>query len=118
MSGRRNPISVELAAQGEAAVRAAVLKRRRARNREHMQQWRANPRHRQTERKRRDRNYLINEQRKAHRLRLHPYTGVHGEPQCGFCGHAKPVEVVERLRISETGDEEYVKVFIPYCGHC
>jgi hypothetical protein len=118
MSGKRHPISAELAAQGQEAVRAAQLKRRRARSREHMQRWRANPRHREAERKRREGDYLVREQRNAHRLRLHPYTGVHGEPQCGFCGHRRPVEIVERLRISETADEEYVREFIPYCGHC
>jgi hypothetical protein len=118
MGGRRKPVPAELSAQGESAIRAARLKRRRARSREYMQEWRANPQHREAERKRRDRDYLIREQRNAHRLRLRPYTGVQGQPQCGFCGHGRPVEIVERLRISETADEEYVKEFIPYCGHC
>lgn len=118
MGGRRKPIPAELSAQGEAAVRAARLKKRRRRHREHMQVWRANPKHRETERKRRDHDYVIKKLRSARRLMLHPYTGVDGQPQCGFCGQGRPVEIVERLRISETADEEYVKIFIPYCGRC
>src|ERR1700735_1256315 len=118
MGGKRQAVSAEVAAQGARAIRAERIKRRRTRSREYMQEWRANPKHRAVERKRRERDYLVREQRGAHRLMLHPYTGVHGEPQCGFCGQGKPVEVVERLRISETADEEYVTVLIPYCGHC
>jgi hypothetical protein len=118
MGGKRQAVPVEVAAQGERAIRAELVKRRRTRSRQYMQEWRANPKHRAAERRRRNRDYLTREQRNAHRLRLHPYTGVRGEPQCGFCGHGRPVEVVERLRISETAEEEYVTVLIPYCGHC
>ena len=118
MGGKRKPIPAELVVQGPAGICAALRKRRRTRNREHMQEWRANPKHRELERKRRDGDYLMREQRNAHRLRLHPHTGVRGEPQCGFCGHGRPVEIVERLRISKTADEEFVIVLIPYCGHC
>jgi hypothetical protein len=118
MGGKRHPIPAELAVQGQAVIRAARLKRRRTRGREYMKEWRANPKHRELERERRDHDYLIREERSARRLRLRPYTGVHGQPQCGFCGHGRPVEIVERLRISETGDEEYERVLIPYCGHC
>jgi hypothetical protein len=118
MSGKRHPISAELAAQGEAAIRAAMRKRQRRRNREYMQEWRADPKHREIERRRRDHDYTIKKLRSARRLMLHPYTGVDGQPQCGFCGQGRPVEIVERLRILETGDEEYIKVFVPYCGHC
>jgi hypothetical protein len=118
MGGKRKPIPAELAVQSPAGICAALRKRRRARGREYMQEWRANPKHRELERKRRDGDYLMREQRNAHRLRLHPHTGVRGEPQCGFCGHGRPVEIVERLRISKTADEEFVRVLIPYCGHC
>jgi len=118
MGGKRHPIPAELAVQGQAAIRAALLKRRRARSREYMKEWRADPKHRQLERKRRDHDYCIKKERSARRLRLHPYTGVHGQPQCGFCGLGRPVEIVERLRISKTGDEGYERVLVPYCGHC
>lgn len=118
MGGKRKPIPAELAMQGQAAICAALRKRRRARGREYMKEWRANPKHRELERQRRDGDYLIREQRNAHRLRLRPFTGVRGESHCGFCGHGRPVEIVERLYISKTADEEFVRVLIPYCGHC
>src|SRR6202046_2416152 len=116
MGGRRKPVPAELSAQGESAIRAARLKRRRARSREYMQEWRANPQHREAERKRRDRDYLIREQRNAHRLRLRPYTGVQGQPQCGFCGHGRPVELVVSIRISETAEDVFVKRWILFLG--
>ena len=118
MGGKRMTIPAGVAANVEAEMRAASVARRRFRHREHMKEWRANPKHRETERKKRYREYVIKKQRSAERLRLRPYTGVHGQPLCGFCGLGRPVEIVERLRISETGDEEYVRVLIPYCGHC
>ncbi|MGB8523005.1 MAG: hypothetical protein WCD43_08570 [Candidatus Acidiferrales bacterium] len=118
MGGKRQPLPAEFAAQGEAVIRTALLKRRRTRSREYMKQWRANPKHRELERERRDRDYTFKKQRRARRLLLRPYTRVDGRPQCGFCGQGRPVEIVERLRISETADEEYERVLIPYCGHC
>jgi len=118
MGGKRQPVPAEFAVQGEAAIRTALVKRRRARSRNYMKEWRSNPKHRQLERERRDRDYVLKKQRRARRLLLRPYTRVDGRPQCGFCGQGRPVEIVERLRISETADEEYQRVLIPYCGHC
>jgi hypothetical protein len=118
MGGKRKASPRKLAVQSEPALRAALREERRARNREYMKKWRANPEHQKIERKRRDHDYIIREQRCAERLRLHPYTGVRGQPQCGFCGLGRPVEIVERLRIAETADGEYLRVLIPYCGHC
>jgi hypothetical protein len=118
MGRKLKPVPLEVAARGRATMGATLLDRRRVRNREYMQEWRANPQHREVERKRRDQDYIMKKQRSARRLRLHPYTGVRGQKLCGFCGLGRPVEIVERLRISETDDEVYVKVLVPYCGHC
>jgi hypothetical protein len=118
MGGKRKPVPGRLAVQGERALRAARREERRARKRKYMKEWRANPEHQKIERTRRDHDYVMKKLRSARRLRLHPYTGVRGQPQCGFCGLGRPVEIVERLRIAETADGEYLRVFIPYCGHC
>lgn len=118
MSRKRTTISAELATKGAEAIRAAMDELRRVRNREYMQHWRANPKHRAIEQKRRYHDYFVKKQRSASRLQRHPYTGVRGQPLCGFCGLATPVEIVERLRIVENAEEEYVTVLVPYCGHC
>ena len=118
MGGKRQPVPAEFVAQGEASIRTALVKRRRARSREYMKEWRSNPKHREQERERPDRYYIFKKERSARRLLLRPYTRVDGRPQCGFCGLGRPVEIVERLQISKTADEEYEKVLIPYCGHC
>jgi hypothetical protein len=118
MGGKRQTVPAEFAVQGEVMIRTARVKMRRTRSRDYMKKWRANPKHRELERERRDRDYVLKKQRRARRLLLRPYTRVDGRPQCGFCGQGRPVEIVERLRISETADDEFVKVLIPYCGHC
>jgi hypothetical protein len=118
MGGKRQAVPAEFAVQGEVVIRTARVKRRRARSRDYMKKWRANPKHRALERERRDRDYILKKERSARRLLLRPYTRVDGQPQCGFCRLGRPVEIVERLRISKTADGEFEKVLIPYCGHC
>jgi len=104
--------------QNEKTIVAALLERRRLRGRAFMRQWRADPENRDTERRKRYQDYVSKKLRIAERLRLHPYTGAHGQLLCGLCGLARPVEIVERLRISRGPSEEYVKVLVPYCGRC
>jgi hypothetical protein len=118
MRRRQKPLRGESARREKAAHLAVLLQRRRERGREFMRRWRADPEHREVERERRDAGYVQKKVRSAERLRLRPYTGIHGQPLCGFCGLGRPVEIVERLRISQDCEEEYIKVFVPYCGHC
>jgi len=118
MRQRQKPIRGESRRQEKAMRVAALLQRRRERGREFMRRWRADPEHRDIERERRDQGYIQKKLRSAERLRHRPYTGTHGQPLCGFCGLGRPVEIVERLQISQDREEEYVKVFVPYCGHC
>ena len=118
MRQRQKPIRGESRRQEKATRVAALLQRRRERGREFMRRWRADPEHRDIEREKRDQGYIQKKLRSAERLRHRPYTGTHGQPLCGFCGLGRPVEIVERLQISQDREEEYVKVFVPYCGHC
>jgi hypothetical protein len=118
MRQRQKPICRASERREKATSLAILLQRRRERGREFMRRWRADPEHRDIERERRDQGYVKKKLRSSERLRQHPYTGVHGQPLCGFCGLGRPVEIVERLRISQDCEEEYIKVFVPYCGHC
>lgn len=118
MGGKRTKPSGKCDFQNEGASLAALIEKRRSRGRAFMRKWRADPGNRDTERRRRYEDYVSKKLRVAERLRLHPYIGAHGQPLCGLCGLARPVEVVERLRISRGPSEEYVKVLIPYCGRC
>jgi hypothetical protein len=118
MGRKRMTSSEKRALQNEGSILAALIEKRRLRGRAFMRQWRANPDNRDTERQRRYQDYASKKLRTAERLRLHPYTGAHGQPLCGLCGLARPVEIVERLRISRGPSEEYVKIFVPYCGRC
>jgi hypothetical protein len=118
MRRRQKPLRGESGRREKAAHLAVLLQRRRERGREFMRRWRSDPEHREVERERRDAGYVQKKVRSAERLRLRPYTGIHGQPLCGFCGLGRPVEIVERLRISQDCEEEYIKVFVPYCGHC
>jgi hypothetical protein len=113
---RRSSGKRDLRNEGESV--AALIEKRRLRSRAFMRQWRADPENRVTERRRRYQDYVAKKLRIAERLRLHPYTGAHGQPLCGLCGLARPVEIVERLRISRGASEEYVKILVPYCGRC
>jgi|GEM_PF-3314302 len=118
MCERRKSVREQRRRRKGALSLTVLLQRRRARGRAYMRRWRADPEHRDIERERRDHDYVEKKLRSAERLRMRPYTGVHGQPLCGFCGLGRPVEIVERLRISEHSEEEYIKVFVPYCGHC
>jgi len=114
---RTRPLG-KLELQNEGAILAELIEKRRLRGRAFMRQWRADPENRDLERRRRYQEYVAKKLRIAERLRLHPYTGAHGQPLCGLCGLARPVEIVERLRISRGPSEEYVKILVPYCGRC
>jgi|SRR5271156_3135673 len=99
----------------EAVRRAAMEARARGRKRDYMRQWRADPLHRQNERVRRQHFYFRRKLRRANRP---PFMGIRGEQLCGICGLRRPVEIIERLRVSETAPTGFVRVLIPYCGHC
>lgn len=118
MCERRKRVRQERGRRKEGVRLSVLLERRRAHGRAYMRRWRADPEHRDIERERRGHDYVEKKLRSAERLRLRPYTGVDGQPLCGFCGLGRPVEIVERLRISESSEEEYIKIFVPYCGHC
>jgi hypothetical protein len=118
MGRKRTRASRKRDDQNEGAILAALIEKRRLRGSAFMRQWRADPENRDTERRRRYEEYASKKLRIAERLRLHPYTGAHGQLLCGLCGLARPVEIVERLRISRGPSEEYVKVSVPYCGRC
>jgi len=118
MGRKRTRPSEKRELQNEGAILAALIEKRRLRGRAFMRQWRADPENRAIERRRRYQEYVSKKMRIAERLRLHPYTGAHGQLLCGLCGLAQPVEIVERLRISRGPSEEYVKILVPYCGRC
>src|ERR1700733_2832823 len=118
MGCRRTRASGKRDLQNEGPILAALIEKRRLRGRAFMRQWRADPENRDTERRRRYQDYVSKKLRVAERLRLDQYTEAHGPRCCGLCGLARPVEIVERLRISRGPSEEYVKVLVPYCGRC
>ncbi len=101
----------------EEAMRRAALASAgaRGRKRDYMRQWRADPQHRQNERVRRQHFYFKRKLRRANRP---PYMGMSGQQLCGICGVRRPVEIIERLRVSEADPTGFVRVLIPYCGHC
>lgn len=89
----------------------------RRRNREYMRRWRADPRNCERERLKCLRSEL---ERRVHSRyagrRL--FVTSHGRARCGFCWRGLPIKMVERLRISETAANEYVRVQIPCCADC
>lgn len=87
-------------------------------NREYMRRWRADPGHRARERARSRFYSRERKGRTAANCCGPPFTNARGELVCGFCLLRPAVEQVTRLRISESGPEEYVEVLIPYCGGC
>lgn len=115
MGRKPEGVTVEFPDQGEEAMRRAELEGSRGRKRDYMREWRADPEHRQSERVRRQHFYFRRKLRRAHRPR---YVGMRGQRLCGICGVRRPVEIIERLRVSEADPSGFVKVLIPYCGHC
>jgi hypothetical protein len=99
----------------EAARRAAREERARGRKRDYMRQRRADPLHREHERVQRQHFYF---RRKLRRANLPPYMSTRGQQLCGICGLRRPVEIVERLRVSELTPTGFVRVLVPYCGRC
>ncbi len=89
---------VEAGAQGHVEVR-------RRYNREYMRRWRADPRHRESER--------ASSERGQHARKLRHV--VQGRRVCSFCHQRPPKEEVLRLFPVPTG---YVEVRVPYCGDC
>ena len=87
----------------------------RGRKRDYMRQWRADPQHRQHESLRRQHFYFRRKLRLANRP---PFVGIRGQQLCGICGLRRPVEIIERLRVCETARSGFVRVLMPYCGHC
>jgi hypothetical protein len=114
MPRRRGPVA---GFRGPEELEGGQEERRRL-NRDYMRRWRSDPRHRARER---ERSRFYSRERKgraAGNCCGPPYTNARGELVCGFCLWRPAVEHVTRLRISESGPDEYVEVLIPYCGDC
>lgn len=107
--------SVEHAAQER--THKALLEKRRRYNRQYMRSWRADPNHRNHERKNRKRWHYERKVRAA-RGSYARFMNEHGEPVCGFC-RKNPVQTeIVRLQVSENAPHGYVKLRIRYCGTC
>ena len=115
MGQKPEEVAGKIREQGEEAMRRAEFEEARGRKRDYMRQWRSDPQHRQNERVRRQHFYFRRKLRRAQRPR---YVGMRGQRLCGICGVRRPVEIIERLRVSEVDPSGFVRVLIPYCGHC
>ncbi len=103
---------------GKGCCEAEVEDKRRQ-NREYMRRWRTDPFHLAEEKaKRRERYYAVQKQRKIERESSSPRVREQTARLCGFCFKRAAVRKIVRLRISDNAPDGYVKVRIPYCGHC
>ena len=97
----------------------AEVEDKRRHNREFMRRWRADPFHLAAEKaKRRERYYAVQKQRKIEHESCSPRVREQTARLYGFCFKRAAVRKIVRLRISENAPDGYVKVRIPYCGHC
>jgi hypothetical protein len=92
---------------------------KRRQNREFMRRWRANPVHLAAEQaRRRERYYAVQKQRGIERMSRSPQTRERDRKLCGLCSKRLAVRNIARLQVSDASADGYVKVVIPYCGHC
>jgi len=85
--------------------------------REYMRRWRASLGRQTSERARRRSAYYARKEREL-LADASPVCDPDGAALCGYCGIRRAVEDVARLEISADAPDGYVKVRIPYCGHC